>query len=442
LLCRAVDNRRAAGKVEGDHLQVRFKLATEKTHPHSGGKWLAYHKVERLVPMEGAGTTYVEGVLVCTGQPGPVKHMEFVFLPFKRKADSYVVPPDVMAAFQQVHDAADGDWEQLWKGLAGKGSPVPVFFLGDQAAGAQRPVARLGLAQMFRLPGLHRLGELAGRAQAQAPADRLDFVQTLFGHVLDGLPALKGRVAISDFVPVADAPPREAAAGYRGATVLGQPRPGFYPNYLKQGSGQAPNGNGYATILSPQPPELRGWKRYPVRAEAQVHVPPPPEKSKPSVQVQLRPLAAGCRMRGTIRLHNVRPEELGAILWALDFGQPAAADGVPSLRHALGMGKPFGFGQVSLRLLGEPQVRPNDPRAAPPAVATLRRAFEDYMAAQVPNWGNSETLRELRAMADPSHPAATRANLTPPQGPKAFTEIKKAGVRAALTPYSQMGTRR
>lgn len=444
LLLEAAARHPVAATLKDEHLQVRFKLGPEPVHRHRD-KWLAYRKVERFVPMERADTTFVEGVLVCTGQPGPGKHMEFVFLPFRRKPDSLVVPADVMAEFHQVHSAPDGDWERLWKGLSARQRPVPVFFLSGTTKGDDRPVTRLGLAQMFRLSGRHRLGELAELSQKQSPAGRLDFVQTLFGHVIDGQPALKGRVAVGDFVPVHGAPTQEADSAYRQPTVLSQPKPGFYPNYFRQDQqgGQLKPGKNFATILSAELPQPSGWKRYPVRPASQVDVPPPPEKSRPTVQVQLRPLAAGCRFRGTIRLHNVRPEELGAVLWALDFGEPPAAEGTaPTLRHALGMGKPFGFGQVSLRLCAPLHVRPNDPQAVAPDAASLRRAFEAYMESQVPNWRQSDGLRELRAMADPRHPAATRETLRAPQGPKAFMEFKRRDVRAALMPYSQMKARR
>lgn len=443
LLIDAAMRHPKAAKLLDGHLSVRVKIPKAGVHQH-GDKWLAYREVERFVPMEGADTGFVEAVLVCTGQPGPAKHMEFAFLPFKRKADSHVVPPDVMAAFFQVHDDEAGDWKRLWQGLAARRVPVPVFYLGGEADDP-RPVTRLGLAQMFRLPGRHRLGELAERSQTGKAPGRLDFVQTLFGHVLDGQQALKGRVAFGDLLPVPDAPLREADARFRAPTVLGQPKPGFYPNYLKQAqlNGQLKPGVGFSTILSPTAPELRGWKRYPVRPAQEVNVPAPPEKSRPTVQVQLNPLAAGCRFRGTIRLHNVQPEELGALIWALDFGIPPEGDDVtPSLRHALGLGKPFGFGQVSLRLCAPLRVRPNDPCAPAPHVAALRQRFEQYMDKQVPGWRQGEGLRELRAMADPSHRAAKSATLSPPREPKAFMEFKKREVRAVLVPYSQMGGRR
>jgi len=443
-LIEATERNPAVAMLRDGHLHVRFSLRPQVVHQHRD-KWLAYRKVERFGAMRDTESDLVEGVLVCTGQPGPGKHMEFVFSPFSRHSDSLVVPDDVMAEFHQVHDAPDGEWQRLWRGFAAQRLPVPVFYLGAEAAGDPGLVARLGLAQMFRLPGRHRLGEIAARSQQHNGAKLQDFVQTLFGHVLAEQCALKGRVAVGDFVPLPGTKPEVAEVAYRQPTVLSGPKPGFYPNYFRQdqNAGQLkPNAN-FATILSAEPPTLSGWKRYPVRPAEKVHVPPPPERSRPKVQVQLCPLAAGCRFRGTIRLHNVRPEELGAMLWALDFGEPPADDhAVPALRHALGMGKPFGFGQVSLRLCAPLRVRPNDAQAAPPAAADLRSAFEAYMESQVPGWRHGGVLRELRAMADPQHPAATSGQLTPPNDPKKFMEFKKQHVRAALVPHSQRTARR
>ena len=69
-------------------------------------------------------------------------------------------------------------------------------------------------------------------------------------------------------------------------------------------------------------------------------------------------MPAKSRFEGRIIFHNLRSEELGALLWALTLG------GNSNLRHGLGMGKPFGFGQAHFELdEAKSTVEPNDPTA-------------------------------------------------------------------------------
>lgn len=431
----------------GGKVAFFYRSDGPRAHTHSDGKRLHYERARLALQADSTGSGY----LVLTGQPGLLerpdadhtagtKHLEFLF--DAKEIRVRPVPNTVMRQFREIHaESADLAFLESSESPHAKRG-VPVFFL----TGADGSVASLGLSQMYRLAGAHTLGRLAALQQepvSDAESGPLDFTQTLFGHVLQERPALKGRVMVGDFIPAPGTAVSKADARYSQPTVLGSPKPGFYPNYIHQKplSGRGSPVSAYSTVLSKVAPQLSGWKRYPVRPACEVALSSPPAKSSAAVQVRLRPLAAGCRFRGTIRLHNVCPEEAGALLWALDFGEPPAEEqALPRLRHGLGLGKPFGFGQVSLRLCAPPRIRANDPRAPAPAPQALRQAFEAYMGSKIPNWVHSDQLLELRAAADPQHPGATRANLTPPQDPKEFAKIKKE--RLALRPYSSHGPNR
>lgn len=415
------------------HLHVRFELVAGDVHRHSDGKFLRYKRVARLrtqeVPATATGKPAgMPGVLVVTGQGMPGKHMEFVFAACARKSDARVLDAETMERFRQVYAHADSDWTTHWAARAAQGDPVPVFFLETEGR------MYIGLSQMFRVPGPRSLGEIARRQQAEPdPKLPLDFVQTLFGHVggAGADTALKGRVFVGDLRWSGSPQGRTVLADQRfmQPTVLAQPKPAFYPAYLEQQhqAGQL-RGGSYATVLSDDA-KLSGWKRYPVRPLKSASCPPPPHKSRPDAQIALRPLAQDNRFAGRIRLHNVTPEELGAVVWALTWG------GNPALRHALGLGKPFGLGQVSIRLThadAPDALRANDPAVQPPSVQQCLQTFTAYMEQQVPGWARSESLRELLAMADPSLPQANADNLSPPRFEvgmgNEFVAAKKGGL--------------
>ena len=138
-------------------------------------------------------------------------------------------------------------------------------------------------------------------------------------------------------------------------TILAGPKPSYFPAYVRQPL--ATNNDGmlkggkqavYATYTplpdSHEPelrwPEIRGWKRYPAGRPATVI----DARSNPNdkVKVHLKPLRKGTLFKSRVRFHNLRPIELGALLWALEWGDN------PKLRHRLGMGKPYGYGEITI----------------------------------------------------------------------------------------------
>jgi CRISPR-associated protein (TIGR03986 family) len=399
-------------------------------HDHSEGKRLAYRRVISLARYEAdnkaAGSP---GVLVLTGHPNTKKHMDFVFVQPDPNAAWHDVDEAVIRRFLQLHDAEDGDWASWWKPRLRQGANVPVFYLEDEGGG----VSAIGLSQLFRLPGPQTIGELV-RGQQQQDDPRLDFVENLFGRIAGEDSALKGRVAFGDarLVDARQASQVLAGAAYQAETVLAQPKPSFALNYLEQDR----KARGASTILDPNA-RVRGWKRYPVRPLAEVELVEPPKAGQPS-NSRLQPLKEGLRFQAQVRLHNVMPEELGAIAWALTWG------GQPQLRHALGMGKPFGFGQLEVEVL-DAHIVANDAGAAAPDWRACMQAYAGYMQEQVRGWAATPQLRELQAMANPALPQARRDNLRPLSlnvgGANEFSQARNSwgardGRNLVLEPYA------
>ena len=421
----------------------------QSIHPHLRSEiFLRYRLVESkggLWPIRPGdlppSTEAREGVLVLTGQPGPTKHMEFVFEPLTSRDDAVPVDKKVFATFAQIHNHPEGDWKSFWEGRALRGEAIPVFVFGNG-----NTITNIGLAQMMRLQGKHSIGTLRDRHYDKVAGGRanLDFTTTLFGRVGDK-PAdlLRSRVAFGD-ARLTGRP--EANDPAPMVTLLGQPKPSFYPSYLVQDelNGTLNTDKKYNTVLS-STPSLRGWKRYPVRNKSEVVEVQPPASASPELMVELHPLGKA-NFESTIRLHNVMPQELGAVLWALTWG------GQPHLRHALGMGKSFGYGQVQATVIGldvRPNARPSEHRTGAAdrpldeRVLDFTAKFMAFMGKEVPPWDTSAEMVELLAMADPDCPQATKTTLKPltltvgVQNGNEFTTAKQG--KQALPKYSSLG---
>lgn len=103
---------------------------------------------------------------------------------------------------------------------------------------------------------------------------------------------------------------------------------------------------------------IRGRKVYPSRNRSQAFSPlqwlDPRHASTDSQNATLRSwVKADCRFTFTLRVTNLSDAELGGLLWLLRLNEPPqSADKPPDPIHRfrLGGGRPFGFGEVALRL--------------------------------------------------------------------------------------------
>ncbi|HOC01064.1 MAG TPA: TIGR03986 family CRISPR-associated RAMP protein [Verrucomicrobiota bacterium] len=380
----------------------------------------------------GAG---VPGTLVFTGQPSKWspgkrgnKHMDFIF--YQEKPDQKkTLSAELRKDFESAHQLAPGeeqkDWAWgFWRQKLNNGERMPVFYL---ESGGQ--IKAFGLAQLFRINYAHTL---AGRLPLDHKSPRPDLAELIFGPFTGGEMAWRGRVWGQPFV-AKENPQRDLLC----VSVLGTPRASFYPNYLEQ-----PNqGNPYKT-LDDSNSELRGWKRYPVPKDGTELVPNPPMRDdqgrhKMAAATYFRPLHFGTRFTGEISFHNLRPWELGALLWAIGFGVNSAAQPSSKFRHSLGMAKPLGCGAVHLTVTGL-EARNTKGISQQEVENTALTAFRNLLAASCAggNWETSDRIKELLLMADESKQPRDSRLLRHPCEVKYFAEFKKQ--RHFLRPFSKL----
>ncbi|HRQ65977.1 MAG TPA: TIGR03986 family CRISPR-associated RAMP protein [Xanthomonadaceae bacterium] len=393
------DKETAAARTLERTLELRF------TPPVGGAGNLPESALRRATEV-GSGKTV--GRLVVTTQisqwdqnNGKGKKFDFVF--YARRAGSVVpVESEAWRDFLWIHDGEEKDrpWPGYWKEKFFKGEEVPVFYLPP----ADGVPLRFGLARMFRLAGRYSVCDaIADASEDHIHDDAADFSDLLFGRLGGDLrdggsciaSSLKGRLSF----PPALASDPEPKVLELGPTVLSSPKPSFFPAYLEQAHKDAiPERESYRTWDGDKggmPVRIRGWKRYLLRPD--LAVPPPPEKSKPTVQVKLFPLETGARFDGRIVFHNLRAVELGAVLWAMTLG------GTEGARHSLGMGKPFGLGQVHFEINeAASRIVPNRPGAAPESIPSFLKGFLAHMEQVCPGregWRNSQQVASLLGMA-------------------------------------------
>ena len=360
--------------------------------------------------------------------------MEFVFYPpppAVAPANAKLLPPMVKVRFMEAHAGEAAETWKFWQKIQ---KPIPVFFTG----GSTSP-GSLGLAQMHRISAnlsIHDALKNHGSAHFDS---RLDLPEAMFGHVSDKI-GLRGRVSFETLCAthIPDVPRSTQT------TVLGSPRPSFYPNYLEQHqSDDEGRVERYNTWLNPKA-RLRGRKLYPVRPDKSKptadlgKLPPPPTAE---VAVHFKPLPSGSRFCGRVHVHNLRPVEIGALIWALTWGEPHREDS--SYRHHIGMAKPFGFGCVRIKILGSSLRRSSDwnQKVEPSSFAD---DFVAWMELKVPGWKKNPQMTHLLSIADSSRTLPTGLLryplLDPERSVDEFRQIKNrnSGGPLALLSYPEL----
>lgn len=406
---------------------------------------------QREIAIKLNNSSIASGRLVLTGQPSSSKKRDFIF--YNPSKETIVVPPNVWRDFLFIHDADEKNTVDeksgqkklpdtpfgYWQEQLNQGKDMPVFYTGHG------DTLKIGLAYMPKLAGDFSTYDLLDHTNSDHLNDEIfDMTRTLFGYIGNNAEqTLKGRIffetAVANGQPVLSQPSEP--------TILNSPKASYFPNYLKQkgqDKGKLPDANSqYATYMehsTERKPEIRGFKRYPARPaqSIKVQVLDDDQKKNKAVQVVLHPLETHSRFVGKIKLHNAKPEEIGALLWSIQFGKESNTEHC----HRLGMGKSFGYGQVQFKNLHCNLVANNPAISAIPTVGEFIDRFSQYMDKKLvkTKWINSDAILTLVSMSDPKQATAfngqlAHMKLTMSDNP--FNEAKKEGLVLAEYPKAQ-----
>ena len=289
---------RAGRKYEAwGHRRMRLSLGFAADHEpklqdmHS--QPLCYRRVTQVWRLADAPASATQGTLVFTGQPQDrevkdwqaeregreewiradgSKHMEFIF--YDREQACLPVPDKVQEDFRFIHSDQHGqpneDLRFLLREFWGQDQDIPVFFLAEDGI-----IGSVGLALMYRLPYRFTLRDLVRERQADSERDdQWDLAETIPGRVGDSS-SLRGRVSIETLTAVSGTVRERTEV----TTVLNNPKPSFYPNYVEQrivdeSSGRI--GGDYATLMDADPDTGRPTARpIPVRFQVDTNNPRP-----------------------------------------------------------------------------------------------------------------------------------------------------------------------
>lgn len=362
-----------------------------------------------------AGPTATDGILVLTGKQSRgtgsgKKKWEFIFYD-PDPSKTMDVDKSIWDAFEFIHAKQRGrdinpNWA-FWKDEFNANKPIPIFYWTRHDGSLDT----FGMAYAFKAAHTQSTHDLLKNSSPDhtTPLEEapLDMPGLIFGVAAEGNKG-RGLKRRAWFGPgLSDS---KADAVTLGPVILLGPKPSFVGIYVRQGYGgdAAPNRQplasyspalGYGAAV--KNPELAGVKLWPASYEGPATPPMPPLGGLAGtwkVQNILHAAPHSTCFTMPLTFHNLRPVELGALLWALSFGDKAAfGEGLPPLHHRLGMGKPVKLGEVAIQVKLEVD---DDPEKR--SEMDFVKLFEDHMKAAYGNdWKLSKQVQALLKAADP-----------------------------------------
>ncbi|EKO3694491.1 TIGR03986 family CRISPR-associated RAMP protein [Vibrio metschnikovii] len=307
---------------------------------------------------------------------------------------------------------------------------IPLFVHKDKKSGK---ILAMGLAKMPRMPYEKSVGDLILQQQKSLnSASIFDLPGLMFGSLSHSGFSLKSRVAIGDALC------REnKGTATSTPVILGQPRASYLNAYLVQSQqqDQVSELKDYTTNS-----EISGWKRYPAQNAFNAHL-PADLQNKTNVQSRLELMQPGSRFTGRIVFHNLKPVELGALLWAIT---PTSNEhDIAHFCHGLGHGKSLGAGAVQLtaRLARTRGLESHH------TVESLRSLFVEHMNQVYPSatkWQDSPQVRHLLAFGDQHDNEGKNLTYMPLTSDKfsdamSYTGSQKGRIKSLLPAWQQNG---
>ncbi len=273
---------------------------------------------------------------------------------------------------------------------------IPAFARVDKT---NARVVAFGFAQMPKKSYEKSIFQLACEFQNAANNELIfDFPELMFGTLRDKALGLKSRVFFSDANCSVN-----KGIDQTNSLIQGMPKASYLPAYLEQSRDNRNQTNQLAEYRHGS--KLSGWKRYPAKP---FNIPELPFNLRKKVNVQSRMeiIKPKSQFKGKIAFHNLKPEELGALLWVIKFEREGT-----ELFHSLGHGKAYGAGQVRFEIEA---LNLRDPETNYDA-QKLTTLFEDHMNAVYPGrtentWIDSPQMRHLLSFSSIKN--ATGKNLT------------------------------
>ncbi len=215
----------------------------------------------------------------------------------------------------------------------------PVWYLMPKSSSGK---GALGFCQVVRKVADRSVGDLINDnyknfyGNSSVPGEEAyDLADLMFGCVRKNAPegSLGSRIGFSDLRS------STVPGVFQKTYVMGEPKPTFYEAYLGDFGFREKYSKGNL---------IAGRKIYKVRKDLELAR---ENANNDNVKVQTRIdfVDRGASFAGSVVFHNLKPAELGALLWVMTFGNSSD----PGLYHRLGHAKPMGAGAVQMKITGD-----------------------------------------------------------------------------------------
>lgn len=319
-----------------------------------------------------------------TGQKPHGKHLEFVF--WKTKPTKTPVPDKVIKNFffaYYDHDKNNQKEDWQWrKSQLDNGKRIPVFYRTENGN-----LIDMGLTMLYKIT--YNNSVIDSIKNIQQNSDNYDLAETIFGYTDKDEVSLKSRVQVGHaFVCSGNVTPMSEQIA-----VLAGPKASYYPNYIEQDPKENGTVETYQTFMDNKA-KIRGWKRYPIHNGDVKRNYPPEIKGRINDKIATKfiPLPKDTEFTFDIHYHNLRKEELGALISAITFHN------LDGLFHSIGSAKPLGYGKITLNIEGG---------LSKTQQVTMMKSFETYMDYALnhssPSWYKSSQIKEFLVMANPGN---------------------------------------
>ena len=323
-------------------------------------------RVVEILPLAEKRPDMREGDLLYTGRwVGKEPNHLYLFPRELREEDAFPVDNEDILNYRE-------DFENRKNSLKGNTWRIPynVDFWNLPKDGERKPVfyirheGRLffGMSLFLRIGFRWSVADGLSRKQREAAdSPALDYADILLGFARKEN-AYASRVSVGDFHALGN--PSECP---KVSMTLGNPKPSYYPGYLKDGKNYNDWKAGTRSGETEPDFQLRGHKQYWLKP-----VETPPAVKNENMNNPFRPLAAGTRFQGVVRYENFTREELGLLIWSLRLKRDSSEP--EEYRQSVGMGKPYGYGRIKVTLDAvltfdlEAMYRPEGLFAAPKAL--------------------------------------------------------------------------
>ena len=299
-------------------------------------------RVAEILPLAEKRPDMREGDLLYTGHWVGREPNHLYLFPRELKADEAfsVDGADILAYREDFENRKNSLKGNTWR------IPYDVDFWNLPKDGESKPVFYIrheehlffGMSLFPRIGFRYSVADgLPSKQRETADSGALDYTDILLGFARKKN-SYASRVSVGDFHALGT--PSQCA---KVSMTLGNPKPSYYPGYLKDGKNYNDWKAGTKNGETEADFQLRGHKQYWLKA-----VETPPAVKNQNMGVTFRPLAPGTKFQGVVRFENLTREELGLLVWSLRLKRDSSEK--HEYRHSIGMGKPYGYGRIKVTL--------------------------------------------------------------------------------------------